>query len=337
MTGGDARDGWDFFLSYTQADKAWAEWVAWVLEEDGYRVLIQAWDFVPGTNWILGMQAGIDKSTRTIAILSDDYLASVYGSAEWQATWALDPAGAWRSLLVVRVADCPRRGLLAAVVGVDLFGLDDVAASAQLRAMIKAALSGRAKPSVKPKFPGTKRVVPREPQFPGPEAGQAPYPRDRKPNKAVDEAASFGKNRKGVLVIYGRDREANDALRDWLRAIGLQPLEWTHLISGSGAASPYIGAVLEKAFEQVQAVVVFFTPDEWVVAASSLRTTTRGGRRHAPTYSSKPAWLWLPIPIAPSCSCLAPRSCPVISPGAITSASAVAVQSRCTTSPNDSA
>ena len=42
---------WDFFVSYTQADRSWAEWIAWILEENGYRVLVQAWDFVPGTNW----------------------------------------------------------------------------------------------------------------------------------------------------------------------------------------------------------------------------------------------------------------------------------------------
>ena len=56
--GGDQDRGWDFFVSYTQADRAWAEWIAWVLEEDGHRVLVQAWDFVPGSNWIQGMQAG---------------------------------------------------------------------------------------------------------------------------------------------------------------------------------------------------------------------------------------------------------------------------------------
>ena len=40
--------GWDFFVSYTQADRNWAEWIAWVLEEDGRKVLVQAWDFVAG-------------------------------------------------------------------------------------------------------------------------------------------------------------------------------------------------------------------------------------------------------------------------------------------------
>lgn len=44
MNAGAGAGGWDFFISYTQADRAWAEWIAWALEEDGHRVLIQ-----PGT------------------------------------------------------------------------------------------------------------------------------------------------------------------------------------------------------------------------------------------------------------------------------------------------
>ena len=27
----------DFFISYNKADKAWAEWIAWELEEAGYK------------------------------------------------------------------------------------------------------------------------------------------------------------------------------------------------------------------------------------------------------------------------------------------------------------
>ena len=67
----------------------------------------------------------------------------------------------------MRVADSPRPGLLAGVVGVDLFGLNDADATAQLRAMVSAALSGRVKPVVGPKFPGGARAVLQEPQFPG--------------------------------------------------------------------------------------------------------------------------------------------------------------------------
>ena len=158
--------GWDFFVSYTQADRAWAEWIAWILEEDGHRILIQAWDFVPGTHWVPGMQAGTRDAARTIAVLSADYLASVYGGAEWQAAWASDPAGTGRKLLTVRVADCDRPGLLAGVVGVDLFGLAEAAATARLRAMVAAAIAGRAKPEVPPGFPRAGRAMPHAALFP---------------------------------------------------------------------------------------------------------------------------------------------------------------------------
>ena len=90
----------------------------------------------------------------TIAVLSGNYLKSVYGGAEWQAAWARDPQGAGRKLLVVRVADCDCPGCLAGVVGVDLFGLTDAAATARLRGMVATAIAGRAKPATAPAFPG---------------------------------------------------------------------------------------------------------------------------------------------------------------------------------------
>jgi hypothetical protein len=43
----------NFFISYNKADHPWATWSAWQLEEVGYTVLIQAWDFRPGSNFIL--------------------------------------------------------------------------------------------------------------------------------------------------------------------------------------------------------------------------------------------------------------------------------------------
>jgi predicted nucleotide-binding protein len=71
-------------------------------------------------------------------------------------------------------------------------------------------------------------------------------------------------NRKAVMVIYGHDKEANSALFDWLRSIGLQPREWDQLVHATGNASPYVGDVLDQAFEDAQAVIAFFTPDERV-------------------------------------------------------------------------
>lgn len=86
---------------------------------------------------------------------------------------------------------------------------------------------------------------------------------------SILHATAFARNRKAVMVIYGHDNQANTALFDWLRAIGLEPREWNQLIHATGSSSPYIGQVLEKALEDVQAVVAFFTPDERVTAVTA--------------------------------------------------------------------
>ena len=44
MTEGSAGQR-DFFVSFNQADRTWATWIAWVLEEAGYSVWFQDWDF----------------------------------------------------------------------------------------------------------------------------------------------------------------------------------------------------------------------------------------------------------------------------------------------------
>ncbi len=38
----------DVFVSYNRADRAWAEWIAWTLEEQGFEAIVQAWDIRPG-------------------------------------------------------------------------------------------------------------------------------------------------------------------------------------------------------------------------------------------------------------------------------------------------
>lgn len=48
----------------------------------------------------------------------------------------------------------------------------------------------------------------------------------------------------------------------FLRALGLRPLEWDTAIGLTAKASPYIGEVLDAAFNHAQAVVVLMTPDE---------------------------------------------------------------------------
>src|SRR5215218_6117017 len=88
---GAMPDAQDFFISYTGADGAWAEWIAWALEEAGYSCTLQAWDFAPGTSFVLQMQQVTERCGRTIAVLSEGYLKSTYAAAEWAAAFVVDP------------------------------------------------------------------------------------------------------------------------------------------------------------------------------------------------------------------------------------------------------
>jgi TIR domain-containing protein len=155
----------DFFISYTKADKAWAEWIAWTLEEAGLSVIIQAWDFRPGGNFVLDMQRAASGTEKTIVILSPAYLQSEYTQPEWAAALAQDPQGKTRKLIPVRIAKCKPPGMLAPIIYVDLLGLpqDDA------RAVLLGAFSERAKPSSMPAFPGAQSpdVSVTHPAYPG--------------------------------------------------------------------------------------------------------------------------------------------------------------------------
>lgn len=65
-----------------------------------------------------------------------------------------------------------------------------------------------------------------------------------------------------VFVVHGRNEKARKALFIFLRALGLEPIEWEEAISYTGSGSPYIGNILDRAFQRAQAVVVLITGDD---------------------------------------------------------------------------
>jgi hypothetical protein len=142
----------DYFVSYTAADRAWAEWIAWTLEDAGATVTLQAWDFGPGSNFIVEMQRAAADARRTIAVLSPEYLESQFAAPEWAAAFAQDPEGFGRKLVPVRVRDCALDGMLKAIVHIDLVGSDETTARQRL---CDGLMAQRAKPARAPAFPGS--------------------------------------------------------------------------------------------------------------------------------------------------------------------------------------
>lgn len=140
----------DFFISYNKADRKWAEWIAYVLEEEGFSTSIQAWDFRPGQNFILEMQRVAASADRTVMVLSPDYLVSEFASPEWAAAFAGDPRGSRAKLLPVLVRPCEPAGMLGQIVRIDLAGQDEESAR---RLLLEGVRDKRGKPDARPAFP----------------------------------------------------------------------------------------------------------------------------------------------------------------------------------------
>jgi predicted nucleotide-binding protein len=86
----------------------------------------------------------------------------------------------------------------------------------------------------------------------------------------VPKTSSVERN---VFVVYGRDVNAKRGIFQFLRAIGLNPIDFLRAVESTGKAAPYIGEVLEAAFKQAQAVLVLMTPDDEVQLREEFRTS----------------------------------------------------------------
>jgi pSer/pThr/pTyr-binding forkhead associated (FHA) protein len=172
------QDYKDFFISYNGADQRWAEWIAWQLEEAAYSVILQAWDFLPGSNFVIQMDRALTLAPRMIAVLSPQYLSSLYTQPEWAAAFRHDPKGEQSLLIPVRVQPCEVTGLLGPIVYVDLVGRDEATARQRLLAAVRHE---RAKPSQAPAFPQTvQHTISKQLNFPGdlPPIWNMPHQRD---------------------------------------------------------------------------------------------------------------------------------------------------------------
>jgi hypothetical protein len=114
QSGQECQEVRDFFISFNKADRAWATWIAWVLEETGYTVWFQDWDF--RGNFVLEMDRAHTLSRRTIAVLSPDYLASRFTKPEWAARFEQDSTSEHDLLIPVRVREAEPQGLLRMIV-----------------------------------------------------------------------------------------------------------------------------------------------------------------------------------------------------------------------------
>lgn len=152
-------DNWifDYYISYAEPDKPWAEWIAWQIEAAGSRVLVDAWDSMAGQNRLAIIREALKGARRVLILVSPSYLESAYDHSAWQAIYVNDPLGFDNRLVPVKIADCALPDLLAQVSSINLYGLSGEHASERLLGELGALERGRKKPSNPPVFPGHER------------------------------------------------------------------------------------------------------------------------------------------------------------------------------------
>jgi predicted nucleotide-binding protein len=67
---------------------------------------------------------------------------------------------------------------------------------------------------------------------------------------------------KKVFVVHGRNDKLREDFFSFLRALHLEPIEWSEAIRLTGKASPYMEEILDAAFKSAKAVVVLLSPDD---------------------------------------------------------------------------
>jgi hypothetical protein len=199
----------DFFVSYTASDRAWAEWIAWQLEEAQYTVTVQAWDFTG--NWVLLMNEAMAETSRTIAVLSPDYFRSKYTPSEWANAFRLDPRAEKDLLIPVRVVPVELESIFAQLTYVDLV---DVPESVAVERLLKRVRGERGKPSRPPAYPAMKTAPVRT------IVARPPYPAEQEDTRRLMHARELlvrWRDLYAARVQELQDAEAN--VQQWRHAV----------------------------------------------------------------------------------------------------------------------
>lgn len=169
----------DYYISYADSDQAWAAWVAWQLENTGYRVAVHAWDTAPGAHSVDAIMEGASRARNVIAVISSAYLDAIYDESDSQAALTADQMR--HKILPIYVEDFLRPTILDREVGIDLFDLTENTARIRL---LYAALTMGGWRDDETVSPAAARYWPVSPRTPG-YLWRPPFPGDD-PGHGID-------------------------------------------------------------------------------------------------------------------------------------------------------
>jgi hypothetical protein len=154
------------FVSHAGRDRAWAEWVAWQLQQANYEVELDTWDWSAGESFVERMRDALQKAAKVVALFSTAYFEPErFTNPEWTAVFAVRD-GTGPRLIPVKVEEVTAPTLLRPYISRSLYGLDVATA----RQVLLDAVGGARRPDTEPEFPGgpvAKPVAQTGPRLPG--------------------------------------------------------------------------------------------------------------------------------------------------------------------------
>ena len=81
-------------------------------------------------------------------------------------------------------------------------------------------------------------------------------------------------NRKKIFIIQGRNSPANKKMRTFIHDISLEPMDFSEARGYTGKPSPSVPEIIDAAFSNAQALIVFMTPDDIGFLDEKYRSST---------------------------------------------------------------
>ncbi|MFE1015549.1 toll/interleukin-1 receptor domain-containing protein [Streptomyces sp. NPDC058794] len=103
------------FISYTESDLAWAEWVAARIREAGHTVIMQHYDSPPGDNFVVWVNRQLETADLVMPLYSRQYFESQWCTIEWSSALS-----AGKRMIPLKIRPCALPAVLTHITYVDV-------------------------------------------------------------------------------------------------------------------------------------------------------------------------------------------------------------------------
>jgi hypothetical protein len=134
------------FISRAGEDKVWAQWIATVLENGGYRTILQDFDFLEGQSFVERMNEAIAGADYFIPVLTPAYVSKDYTRKELNAAFASDRLRQEHRIIPLRLKACDVPPIISDLIFLDFVGKDDSAKREMLTRALKPGRRDRISP-----------------------------------------------------------------------------------------------------------------------------------------------------------------------------------------------